>query len=113
MKKPHPLKSLMAFLLFFSPVYLFAQPANDNCANATLITPAPNLIAGTNFFAGQTLSGATVEGAGFATSCGGSTLSQDVWYKFIATSAFPTVTVANLGTSWTTKLRIQLLSGSC
>ena len=113
MKKPSYTKSLIALLYFFSPYYLFAQPGNDNCASATLITSDASCVTGTSSFTGQTLFGATVEGAGIATSCGGATTSRDVWYKFIAQNQFPVITVSNLGTSWGTSLRIQLLSGSC
>jgi len=89
------------------------KPANDDCANAASITSASTCIPATSSLIGQTLNEATVEGSGIATSCGGTTLSQDVWYKFVAQSVYPTVTVSNLGASWSTKLRIQLLSGSC
>jgi glucose/arabinose dehydrogenase len=88
-------------------------PANDNCANAISITSATTCMAGVSSLTNQTLNGGTVEGAGIATSCGGATTSQDVWYKFVAQSPHPTITVSNLGASWGTSLRVQLLSGSC
>lgn len=87
-------------------------PANDLWANATSITTGFTCSAGSSQLLGQTLNGASVEGAGIATSCGGSTASQDVWYKFVAQSVYPTITVSNLGASWGTRLRIQLLSGT-
>ncbi|MBS1574180.1 MAG: PQQ-dependent sugar dehydrogenase [Bacteroidetes bacterium] len=91
----------------------FAQPANDNCANAFVLSTGSTCVAGTSSLTGQTLSGATVEGAGFATSCGGATTSQDVWYKFVAVNLKPTIAISNKGTSWGTVMRVQLLSGSC
>jgi len=88
-------------------------PANDDCANATSITPATGYVSGTSLLTSQTLAGATVEGSGIATSCGGSTLSQDVWYKFVASNDYPIIKVLNQGSSWSSSLRIQLLLGSC
>ena len=88
-------------------------PPNDDCANATSIASATTCVAGASSLTGETLSGATVEGAGIATSCGGATTSQDVWYKFVAQSPSPVISLTNLGASWGASLRIQLLSGSC
>src|SRR5689334_13840193 len=89
-----------------------AQPANNNCANAAIISTDSICVTGTSRLTGQTISLATVEGAGLASSCGTAT-SQDVWYKFAARVTNPTITVSALGTSWGTSLRIQLLSGTC
>ena len=88
-------------------------PANDNCVNATDITAASSCIPGSSQLTNQTLTGATVEGAGIA-SCG-STTSQDVWYKFVAPANFPTIKLTNLGGGWggSGNVRIQLLSGTC
>lgn len=88
-------------------------PANDNCANALFIKPASFCITGSSQLAGQTLNGATVEGAGIA-SCG-STTSPDVWYKFVTPSVNPTIKLTNIGSGWggNGNVRIQLLSGTC
>src|SRR5215469_14774114 len=96
----------------FTLCVLDPAPANDNCGNATLITSATTCITGTSNITGQTLYAATGDG-GTITSVCTAVNSQDVWYKFVAQSVYPTVTVNNLGGSWGTKLKLQLLSGSC
>lgn len=107
-----PSKILLSVLFIFISQILNAQPANDNCANAISLGTALTCTSGINSLTGQTLSGATVEGTGINSSCG-TKASQDVWYKFVAQCTRPTITVTNLGSSWSTSLRIQLLSGSC
>ena len=87
-------------------------PPNDVCANATLITTAATCVNGTSSFTNQTLNGANADGGAIATSCGSSNF-PDVWYKFVAQTKYPIVTVTNLGAGWTTRLKIQLLSGAC
>ncbi|HEY6505232.1 MAG TPA: T9SS type A sorting domain-containing protein [Chitinophagaceae bacterium] len=89
-------------LNLFFPVYSFAQPANDLCANAISLTvgtfcanTAGTLVAATN-------SGA-VPGA-----CGGGT-DNDVWYTFVAGTATPTIAVSTAPN----QISIQLLSGTC
>lgn len=86
-------------------------PSNDDCSNALSITTATSCSAGASQLTNQTLYGATVAGAGITSSCG-TKASQDVWYKFVAKSLYPTVTVNNLGGSWGTHLRIQLFSST-
>ncbi|MEO6314162.1 MAG: T9SS type A sorting domain-containing protein [Chitinophagaceae bacterium] len=85
----------------------FAQaPANDLCINASPLTAAVtcNAVAGT-------LSDATVS-IPTLTGCG--TTGADVWYTFVAQSAYPNITLSNPGASLTgTNARIQLFSGSC
>ena len=88
------------------------SPVNDNCANATVITTAPTCIAGTSSFTSQTLNGASVDGSGITSNCS-ATNNADVWYRFVAQSKYPIITVSNLGANWTTRLKVQLLSGSC
>ena len=98
-------------MLFFTGM-TFAQPANNNCANAILITTDSACVLGTSQLSGQTLSSATADGGAIASSCT-AVNSQDMWYKFVAKTPQPTITVSGLGTSWGTTLKIQLLSGSC
>ena len=49
-----------------------------------------------------------------ATCSGNATTSADVWYKFVAQSTFPTVTLNNVGSNFSAAgPRIQILSGAC
>ena len=106
------IKSVTPLLLsiFFITGSVLAQP-NNNCVNATLIT-TDSACTGASYLTNQTLSGATADGGTIASACTAIN-SEDVWYKFVAKTAFPTITVGNLGSSWGTKLKIQLLAGSC
>jgi len=101
----------LVFVIFFTKISL-AQPANNNCANAALINTDSACVTGTSSLTGQTLSSATADGGAIASSCTAIN-SEDVWYKFVAKTQFPTITISNLGSSWGTRLKIQLLSGTC
>jgi glucose/arabinose dehydrogenase len=107
-------KLLSPLSILFISNYLLAQvPGNNDCINATPITTDSTCVTGTSRLTGQTLLNATVEGAGIA-SCG-TTLSQDVWYTFLARTQFPTITASSEGSSWGSSganMRIQLLSGT-
>jgi hypothetical protein len=84
-----------------------APPANDECANSTLLTSAVSCssTAGTLFY--------STASTGVTTTCGTGTL-YDVWYRFQATATTHAVTLNNLGASLTTSnTYIQVLSGSC
>ena len=106
------IKSLAFFLMsIFFTSELIAQ-VNNNCANAILITTDSTCVTGTSRLTGQTLSGATTDGGAIASICTAIN-AEDVWYKFVAKTQFPTITVSNLGSSWGTRLKIQLLAGSC
>lgn len=89
-----------------------SPPVNDDCANATLITTDSACVTGTSQLIAQTLSSATSDGGTITSACT-AVNSQDVWYKFIAKTQYPTIRVSNLGSNWGTGLKIQLLSGSC
>ena len=101
------------FSMLLSTGIIVAQaPANDNCANAILINSDSACVVGTSQLNAQTLGSATGDGGTIASACT-AVASQDVWYKFIAKTPQPTITISNLGTNWGTELKIQLLSGSC
>ncbi|MBK6633307.1 MAG: hypothetical protein IPG38_02395 [Chitinophagaceae bacterium] len=97
--------------IFIFTGILLAQP-NNNCANATWITSDSICVTGTSRLTGQTLSGATSDGGTITSTCT-AVNSQDVWYRFVAKTPQPTITVSGLGGSWGTRLKIQLLAGSC
>ncbi|WP_460558809.1 T9SS type A sorting domain-containing protein [Ferruginibacter profundus] len=90
----------------FSQTLAFLPPANDACSGATLLTSGVTCsnTAGTLIYANAT--------AGLA-ACGNAA-SPDVWYKFVAQSAYPTITLSSVGANLTTAgPRIQLFSGTC
>ncbi len=79
---------------------------NDVCDGAVLLTAA-----GTCTNVTSTLLNATAS-AGLPT-CGNNG-SADVWFRFVATSNFPVITLSNLGSNLSTASPlIQLFSGSC
>jgi len=88
------------FLLFtFLALNTYAQPANNNCANATNLAVNAACIAGTT-------DAATVQvGEVTLPSCAAGTFNQTVWYKFTATSTHMYVqlnltTFAGSGATW-------------
>jgi glucose/arabinose dehydrogenase len=99
--------------LFFS-VNLLAQ-VNNSCSNAILITPDSACVAGTSQITGQTLTAGTYVAGELGTTTSGCTFvaAPDVWYKFVARTKYPTVTLSSLGSGWGTTLKLQLLQGAC
>ncbi|MCU7613256.1 T9SS type A sorting domain-containing protein [Chryseobacterium sp. GMJ5] len=93
--------------------YTFAtKPLNDDCAAAVALTVNPDLSCAAST-AGTTV-GATDSGVAVTTCTG--TADDDVWYKFVATNANQTITLSNVvstGTSSSTSLYTQVLSGTC
>lgn len=99
-------KSLLFLLALFVQGFLYAAPANDLCANATLLTTDITCTptAGT-LFAGTSTAGLA--------ACG-NTGSADVWYSFVAKSQYPVFTLGSVGTNLNTAgPRIQIFSGTC
>ena len=95
-------------VFLFSAISLFAQPANDNCANAISLTAAS-----TCSNTSGTLNGSTASSPTVASTCAG-TPGGDVWYKFVASSGYPTISLSSIGTSFSgAGAKLQLLSGSC
>lgn len=87
-------------------------PANDDCASAVALTVSAGSLC-TNAVAGTTLS-ATDSGVAVAPCTG--TADDDVWYSFVATSATHVVALTNVvsvGTTSSTSLYLQVLSGAC
>ncbi len=75
-------------------------PGNDACASATLL----------NVYSSCTpTSGTTVSASQTQTGCAG-TADDDVWYRFVATNAVQTITVAPYGTMDPV---LELLEGTC
>ncbi len=83
-----------------------AAPANDNCANATTLTPNTACVPTTGTTAGATTSGLAVQ------ACFGATGSaeDDVWYQFVATSTTHYVSVAG---STSFDAVVEVYGGTC
>ena len=95
-------------VFLFSAISLFAQPSNDNCANAISLTAAS-----TCSNTSGTLNASTASSPGVASTCAG-TPGGDVWYKFVASSVYPTISLSSIGSSFSgAGAKLQLLSGSC
>jgi hypothetical protein len=77
------MKLFTCLVLFFTlfTLHTFAQPANDNCSNATALTVNAPCIAGTT-------DAGTVQVAEVTTAgCAAGVFTQTVWYRFTATSS--------------------------
>jgi hypothetical protein len=101
-------KVLMMLMVFLLGKQVSAQaPANDLCGNAITLTSSITCSS-----VGGTLNNALISAPAVATTCG--TAGADVWYTFVAQSAWPTITLSGTGASLgTTNARIQILSGAC
>ncbi len=110
------LKSCFVLLIsLFISNTLFAQiPGNDNIANATPIDTDSTCTLGTSMLTNQTISGSTYVAGQIGSVASACTFvaSQDVWYRFVAKSTAPSISVYNLGSSWGTTLKLQLYSGT-
>ncbi len=110
----HPKFILFIACSFFLTVAAKAQPGNNSIGSATLIVTDSTCDASTSLRTNQTLSGATYLAADIGSTASACTWvpSQDVWYKFVAKSTSPTISVYNLGSSWGSSLKLSLYSGS-
>ena len=94
------------FILFLS-LNCFAQPANDDCLNATSVVPDGSCLLGeSTVSATDTWSGAV--------GCQGGNPNdhQDVWYSFVATGTQADITATSSG-SWSGDIEITLVDGNC
>jgi len=93
-------------LFYFSGTAL-AQPANDNCAAAILLTSGTSCVNTVGTVQNATNSGVAVG------PCSGNP-NDDVWYRFVSSSTDHTITLSNIGSSLNTSgARLQLFSGTC
>ncbi|MES1218451.1 MAG: hypothetical protein ABUT20_23290, partial [Bacteroidota bacterium] len=95
--------SITALIFFTTPLLLFAQPANNECANAVLLTSSSTCVN-----TGGTIVNATYNPSTFVAGCG-ATNKSDVWYRFVAVATTQTITVS----SGPSQIRIELFSGTC
>ncbi len=98
------MRKLLLLLLLICCISAFAQPANDLCSNATVVTPSAGSIP---VFINASSKNGTASMAG----CSG-TATADVWFKFTATATQHTFYVRH-GLSGATNAVIQLFSGAC
>jgi hypothetical protein len=75
------MKNLFAFLIIVSTVRLAAQPANDNCTNATNLTVNGSLLCG------QNMASSSVQANECYLNYGGGTTPASVWYSFTASQS--------------------------
>jgi trimeric autotransporter adhesin len=101
-------KILLLTIIFFSCTHFaFAQPVNNNCANAVLLTSNTSCIN-----TAGTVQNATNSGIAVAPCTG--VADDDVWYRFVTTSTDHTITLSNIGANLNTSgPRLQLFQGTC
>ena len=95
--------SFLSVLTFGICIQNYPVPANDRCVNATTLTPGTAC----NYTYG-TFSGAMMNGG--VPSCGGSTVSQDVWYKFTATDSTMRISLEAVSSL---NHGFEIIEGSC
>ncbi len=95
--------SFLSVLTFGICIQNYPVPANDRCVNATTLTPGTAC----NYTYG-TFSGAMMNGG--VPSCGGSSVSQDVWYKFTATDSTMRISLEAISTL---NHGFEIIQGSC
>ncbi len=100
----HVLKGTIRLAIFlFLPIFSFAQP-NNLCGNATLLTSSTTCVNTAGTITGATYT--TIAGA-----CGAGTPAgnrNDVWYRFVANSTNPTLTISG---ALAASARFQIYSG--
>ncbi len=116
MRKPSLFKSLAFLFIAALPLSVFSQPANNACANAITVNVDSACVTNQSSFAGTILN-ATADNytIGNLGACVAIAAGPDVWYKFVARTTNPTITISSIGSSFNTtnKLVVQLLSGTC
>src|SRR5687767_7467216 len=104
---PHPITRYKGILcILFSILFstmVFAQPANDACVNAITLTSNTGCVNVGGDMAFSTPEAPIV--------CAG-TNRYDVWYRYLAQSRTPTITISAAGANFLNP-RIQVFSGTC
>jgi len=95
-------KSYFSTIFFFLITYIFAQPANDACASATVVN--------TSSFTQTMDASATTNNAGFITACNDH-MNDGVWYVVTTNNAGSlSISLSNLG-NWDAKIGVY--TGTC
>jgi hypothetical protein len=96
----------LALLLLYS-IKVLAQPINNNCSGAILLTSSTSCSNTAGTVANATNSGIAVG------TCTGNP-DDDVWYQFVSVSTDHTITLSNIGSNLNSSgARMQLFSGTC
>lgn len=82
-------------------------PANDLCGGAVTLTSGTSCATTSGNMYAATLTGTAVTAPNCASS-----VTYDVWYRFVAQTTNPTITLSNIGSSFTNP-SMQLLSSNC
>jgi hypothetical protein len=105
--------AFFSLLVLMTPFISKAQPASDNCQFAAVLNAA-GITCGTS--TASTVVGATLTaGAPSAAPCAGGVVIYDVWFRFIAQTTNPLITLSGLGANFPSaaNCKIQVLQGSC
>lgn len=106
-----PPPGIVLFILFSIVIseVSFAQPANDACGSAVVLNSGTSCVnTGGSLRTSAVNATAT---AGISAFCG-LTSSADVWYSFIAETAYPTITLSSMATAMDDNPRLQLFGTS-
>ncbi|MFN8296965.1 MAG: PKD domain-containing protein [Chitinophagales bacterium] len=105
--------SILFLLLISSYFFSYAQPANNDCANAILLSNVNNFCSANG---AGTIAAATDDGYG-AAGCWSTGAINDVWFKFVATATDVTVVInGNQGSpvgGTLNRPQVALYSGTC
>ena len=81
---------------------------NDLCTNAITLTSNTSCSNITGNMYGSTLTAPTITAPDCATG-----VTNDVWYRFVAQTTNPTITLSNIGANFAPNVGMQLLSNNC
>jgi hypothetical protein len=88
-------------------ICIIDAPANDLCGGSTLLTSSTSCVNTTGNIYSSTLTATTITAPDCASGA-----TRDVWYRFVAQTTNPTITLSNIGVNFTNP-GIQLLSNNC
>lgn len=83
-------------------------PANNLCGSSILLTSSTACVNTAGNMFGATLTATTIN----APNCG-SAATYDIWYRFVAQTTNPTITLSSVGASFAGVAGLQLLSNNC
>src|SRR5437667_7018197 len=83
---------------------VFAQPANDICNNAQIVTPNGTCIAGTTIGANDNWTGTV--------GCQSGGTHPEVWYTFVSTGSQAQFTIT-ASAPWSGVVELTLVEGTC
>jgi PQQ-dependent dehydrogenase (s-GDH family) len=97
------------FFIVFCTNKIFGQPGNDACSNATVLTSGMTCVNTSGTLKDNVTNIGATATAGINAFCGNAS-SPDVWYIFTAKTAYPTITLSNMGSNMKSSPRLQLFS---